>query len=274
MDFFQKNQQPKIISITLIVLFFILLLFLFKVEEVGVVVDGEPTGKFGAMSAWFNVVVTFLVTVSGLFLALQFDDILKKKTDEEKRDEVWIIIEGSLKEIKKKILNDGRIASLIVLCDGLLNACEIDSIAISTTRKSPFYKSLYFVLTELRTLQLEKYDLFFSRLSSAFQEYNGSKADNEKKETIKGFFAWVVGVMLLDNIDFHKHKLFIKNVNTKERIEKELEIYFNFHTELVNSTEKSRGYEILNKISQDSKDIKEVKDYLNKEVKDFCGFLK
>jgi hypothetical protein len=261
------------IVIILILLTGIILLMLFNIDSVGAVSSAEPSevaGRFREISVWFELLVTFLVTVGGFFLAMQFDGILEKITEAEKEDEVWTIsIEQSLKEIRKKVFKDAAIIRLINSCDAMLRACEIDSIAISTIRKSPFYRRLYFILTELHTLPIEKSDLLFSKLSD-FKEIKTSGTELQK-QIIGAIYTWLITIVLLDSIDFSKHKLY-EDTRISMRIKDELDTYFCFE-EYVNDSKKikAEGYKILKQVDAN---LPNIEYYLNEEAKQFCSFLK
>jgi len=275
-----------LISIILICIFYPIILFC---DNVGARTSEEGAlGYQREMSVWFDFTAGFFVTFAGFFLAMQFEDIFDKRADAEKEDDIWTIINHSLKEIKDKVFNDERITTLIVLCDALLKTCEIDSIAISTTRKSPFYKRLYYILTELHTLPLEKNDLLFLGFSNL--QIKEKEKGTDKELIIEAVWVWLIILIFLDSIDFSKHKLFMdeewfrlnddncfEDVGIIPRmIENDMRLFFCFNNEYVDIEKKtkSKGYEILKKIRADMFQISKVEQYLNDEAKKFCEFLK
>ena len=250
----------------LTVLIAIILPILLKVDSVGA--DPDAKGMFREMSVWFDILVTLLMTFVGFFLAMQFDDFLEAKADERKEDEVWTTsVEQTLDEIKRKCFDEAKVARLIPLCDALLKACEIDSIAVSTVRKSPFYRRLYYVLTELRTLPIEKNDLMFLTLSELLSKKN----DNNKKDTIESILIWLICVVLLDSIDLSQHRLFEDAVISKA-IKDELDTYFCFESHSNGGVAPSRGSQIFEKINAMSQ-ATDIENYLDETKNKFCAFL-
>lgn len=266
-----KNYKKLIwIVITVVVLIGITFPMLLFCDAVGARVEIDTKGMFRGMSVWFEVLITFLVTISGFFFATQFNGILEKNMDVEKENEVWTTgIKLSLREIKDKLFEDASIARLMVLCSSLLKICEIDSIAASTLRRSSFYRRILFILTQLSVLPIKENDLYFSRLSD-FNNINSG----ESKKLVEAICEWIICLVFLESIDFSKYRWF-ENAEIATRIKKELEIYFCFSEYLDGSEETiSKGYEIRKEIINKLSDTSDVKEYLYNEAKHFCGFLK
>ena len=247
----------------------ILLPFLFLFPSVG----ADGTGAFGEMSTWYELLVTFVVTWGGFLLAMQFDDIIEKRSIAEQEADMWYEIEKLITLLREKLFSS-KISWLIIQCNSFVKMCEIDSISMLATRKSPFYRNLYLTMTYLNTLPIEKNDLLFDNLEGLHEKYSAKDTEKQKKDLIEVLYIWAARVLLIDSIDFNDYKLFQEtnissaiNLELKskfitaryiEKIQDGLKNNLNNSGELIN---------ILNKINNPKNSL------TNNKIMSFCQFL-
>ena len=277
-----KSEIKSIISALLFIIIPIGLLLIFFCDKIGAA--DNTTTPLGEMSAWFEIIITFTMTCSGLFIAMQLDSIIDQIKEDKQIKQIWEHINKSIVEIHTKSLSS-NLSWLIIQCNSLVRFCEIDNVAILTTRQSPFYRDMYFLITQLSALPIKKHDLLFYQLGDLPQIYNSlptsdtTEANKEKKETIKSIFIWAIRLTFFANINFKHFERFYSHGNF-EKIKTELDKVWGS----ANYSEKvqerlSQGTTLTNQDIQDI--IKQTQfsdENLRKEsepvkIENFCTFL-